>query len=361
MSAPAPAKAARRAPPAAAIAFIQRALEKAGIPAASGKRIGELMTAADLAGNDAHGIFRLPQYIRRIEAGGVNPRPAIKVTHTASATALVDGDNGMGHLVVDTAAKTAIAAARECGVAWVGIHRSNHAGAAGVYASLAAEAGMVGIYAAVASANHMAVWGGIDPMLGTNPIAMAVPVPGRHPVVLDIATTVTSYGNVKNHELLGIPMPEGWMVSRIDGRPITDASKSAEGLLLPIGGYKGSGLNILIGLLAGTLNGAFFGKAVVDFNAHPEMSTNTGQFYLALDIARFRTPAEFGRDAAATLDELRASQPVPGGGPIRLPGDERARRQSERARDGIAIPPPLMKNLDALADRLGIARLETSA
>jgi LDH2 family malate/lactate/ureidoglycolate dehydrogenase len=353
--------AARRAKPAAVVAFIQRSFEKVGVPAADAKRIGELMVAGDLAGNDAHGVFRLPQYVRRIEAGGVNVRPNIKVRRTATATAIIDGDNGMGHLVVDTAAKTAIAAARETGVAWVGMHDSNHAGAAGVYASLAADEGMVGIYAAVASANHMAVWGGIDPMLGTNPIAIAVPCPGRHPVVLDIATTVTSYGNVKSHELQGIPMPEGWMVSKIDGKPITDASKSAEGLLLPIGGYKGSGLNIMIGLLAGTLNGAFFGKTVVDFNASPEAKTNTGQFYLALDIARFRPPAEFGRDAAATLDELRSSKPAPGGGPVRLPGDERAKRQGERSRDGIAIPAALMKNLDALADRLGVVRLETSA
>lgn len=357
----APATGGRRALPAAVVAFIQSAFEKVGVPAADGKRIGELMVAGDLAGNDAHGVFRLPQYIKRIESGGVNTKPIIKVTKTAAATALIDGDNGMGHLVVDTAVKTAVAAAKECGVAWVGMHNSNHAGAAGVYASLAAEQGMVGIYAAVASANHMAVWGGAEPMLGTNPIAMAVPVPGRHPVVLDIATTVTSYGNVKNHELLGIPMPEGWMVSMIDGKPITDASKSSEGLLLPIGGYKGSGLNILIGLLAGTLNGAFFGKSVVDFNADPGAKTNTGQFYLALDITRFRPPEAFAKDAVRTLDELRSSKPMPGGGAIRLPGDERIKRQTERSRDGVSIPAPLMKNLDALANRLAIARIETMA
>ena len=129
--------------------------------------------------------------------------------------------------------------------------------------------------------------------------------------------------------------------------------------MLPIGGYKGSGLNIMIGLLAGTLNGAFFGKTVVDFNADPGAKTNTGQFYLALDIARFRPPHDFARDAGATLDELRSSKTVPGGGPIRLPGDERVKRQVERSRDGVSIPAPLQKNLDALADRLGIARIET--
>ena len=218
---------------------------------------------------------------------------------------------------------------------------------------------MVGIYAAVASANHMAAWGSLEPTLGTNPIAIAVPCPDRPPVVLDIATTITSYGNVKNHELLGLPLAEGWMVSQIDGKPITDPKRSAEGVLLPIGGYKGSGLNIMIGLLAGTLNGAFFGRNVIDFTANPQVKTNTGQFYVALDVSRFRAMSEFGRDANATLDELRASKPVPGGGPVRLPGDERAKRQLERSRDGIAIAAPLLKQLDALAERQGIAQLET--
>jgi len=349
----------RHAKPAAIVSFIQQAMEKAGLSASDGKRIGELMVAADLAGNDAHGIFRLPQYIRRIEAGGVNTRPNIKVTKTAAATALIDGDNGMGHLVVDTAAQTAIAAARESGIGWVGIHNSNHAGAAGVYASLAAEQGMIGIYAAVASANHMAAWGSIEPTLGTNPIAIGVPCGDRPPVVLDIATTITSYGNVKNHELLGKTMPEGWMVSKIDGKPITDPKRSGEGVLLPIGGYKGSGLNIMIGLLAGTLNGAFFGRNVVDFNADPAARTNTGQFYAALDVERFRPLSEFAADANNALDELRASKPIPGGGPVRLPGDERAKRQQERTAEGVTIPAALMRQLDQLTQRLGLSKLET--
>ncbi len=149
------------------------------------------------------------------------------------------------------------------------------------------------------------------------------------------------------------------MVSKIDGKPITDASKSAEGLLLPIGGYKGSGLNIMIGLLAGTLNGAAFGKDVVDFTANPEAPTNTGQFYLALDVARFRPLGEFAAEANATLDYLRATKPIPGGGPVKMPGDERAKRQQDRSKGGINVPAPLMKQLDALADKQGNGRLDT--
>ena len=109
------------------------------------------------------------------KAGGFNKRPNITVTRSAPATALVDGDNAMGHLVMSRAAETAIAIARETGVSWVGVRRSNHAGPAGLYAEMPAAHGMIGIYAAVANANHMAVWGGADPLLGTNPLAIGVP------------------------------------------------------------------------------------------------------------------------------------------------------------------------------------------
>src|ERR1700730_13753605 len=134
--------------------FIQDALTKMGLPAADAAKVAELMTEADLTGADAHGVFRLPQYVRRLRAGGVNPRPAITVKKTAPATALIDGDNGMGHLVMAQPDASAVEVARACGVGWVGARRSNHAGAAGVYAALPLAHHMVGIYSVVASAHH---------------------------------------------------------------------------------------------------------------------------------------------------------------------------------------------------------------
>src|SRR5580692_7030369 len=132
-----------RVPPAAIAGFIADALAKAGLPAADAAKVAELMTEADLTGADAHGVFRLPQYVRRLRAGGVNPRPAISVKQTAPATALVDGDNGMGHLVMSRAAETAIALARDAGVSWVGVRKSNHAGTAGIYAEMPTHHGMI--------------------------------------------------------------------------------------------------------------------------------------------------------------------------------------------------------------------------
>jgi LDH2 family malate/lactate/ureidoglycolate dehydrogenase len=315
------------------------------------------MLEADLTGADAHGVFRLTQYVQRIRAGGVNPRPDIRVDRTAAATALVDGDNGMGHLAVARAAETAVELARESGVAWVGVHRSNHAGAAGVYAEIPVRHGMIGIYSAVASANHMPIWGGAEPLLGTNPIALALPAGEEAPVVLDIATSVVSYGTVKSHRLQGKPMQEGWMVDTATGAPITDPARSADGLLLPIGGYKGSGLSLILGLLCGPLNGALFGRDVVDFNAEQGRTSNTGQFVLALDVARFRPLEEFSREIDRHVRDLRASQPLPGTEAIRLPGEQRRRRRAERLRNGVPLPPQLVAELDALATELAISPL----
>lgn len=344
--------------PAAALAdFMARAFGAAGLPAADAVVVAGLMAEADLVGADAHGVFRLPQYIRRIEGGAVNRTPSIAVDRTAAATALVDGDNGMGHLVMRRAAEVAAELAGEAGVGWVGVRRSNHAGPASLYATMPLAHGMIGIYSAVASANHMAPWGGVDLLLGTNPLAVAIPAGDAPPIVLDIATTVVSYGTVKNYALQGRTMPEGWMIDRTTGRPITDPAQSGQGVLLPIGGYKGAGLALVLGLLAGTLNGAGVGRAVVDFNADDRTPADTGHFILALDVRRFIDPAVFAAAVVAHLDELRASAPLPGADPIRLPGEERARRRAERTRTGIPIPPALASTLDRLGERLGIGAL----
>ncbi len=166
----------------------------------------------------------------------------------------------MGHLVVARAAETAIELARECGVAWVGCRMSGHAGAAGVYAALPLKADMVGLYSAVANANHMPLAGGADPVLGTNPLAIENAASKEPPVVLDIATSIVSYGTIKNHRLQNKPLQNGWMIDPKTGEAALDPHKSAEALLLPMAGYKGAGLALTFGLLAGTLNGALFGR-----------------------------------------------------------------------------------------------------
>ncbi|MEA2950123.1 MAG: L-2-hydroxycarboxylate dehydrogenase, partial [Alphaproteobacteria bacterium] len=249
------ARTSDRVPVTAITGLIEDALATSGLPAGDAAKVAVLMTEADLTGADAHGVFRLPQYVRRLKAGGVNPRPDIRVTKTAPATAMVDGDNGMGHLVMARAAETAIELARATGIGWVGARNSNHAGAAGIYPEMCVQQGMVGIYAAVSTLNHMAPWGGAEALMGTNPIAIGIPAGKEAPVLLDIATSVSSFGNIRQHLARNEPLQEGWVVHSKTGEPITDPKKVGEGVLLPIGGHKGSGLALMIGLLAGVLNG----------------------------------------------------------------------------------------------------------
>jgi L-2-hydroxycarboxylate dehydrogenase (NAD+) len=336
--------------------LIKDALAAAGLPPGDAAKVAELMTEADLTGADGHGIFRLPQYVRRFKAGGFNPRPRIKVSRTAPATALVDGDNAMGHLVMNRAANEAIAIARESGVAWVGVRRSNHAGPAGLYAEMPVNHGMIGLYAAVANANHMAVWGGTEHLLGTNPLAIGVPT-REGPMVLDMATTVVSYGTVKKYALQGLQMPVGWFVDAKTGEPLTDPARSSEGVLLPVGGYKGSGLAIMLGLLAGVLNGAAFGRDVVDFNADDASETDTGHFMVAIDIARFTPLATFTAEVDRHMRDLRHSKRLPGVEAIRLPGERRQQCKAERERDGVPLADALVAQLDKLAAQLNIATL----
>jgi L-2-hydroxycarboxylate dehydrogenase (NAD+) len=349
-------KSITRFPVAAVAGLIADAMVKSGLPLADAAKVAELMLEADLIGADAHGVFRLPQYVARLQLGSTNARPNIKVERTAPATALVDGDNGMGHLVVARAAETAIALARDNGIGWVGVRMSNHAGAAGVYATLPLKADMIGLYSAVANANHMPLAGGAETVLGTNPLAIAIPAGEEPPLVLDIATSIVSYGTIKNHRLQNIPLQPTWMVDPATGAAVTDPQKSGAALLLPMGGYKGAGLALMLGMLAGALNGALFGRDCIDFNAEPGKVTNTGQFVVALDPARFQPLAHFKAEVDRHIRELRASKPLPGES-VRLPGVERAARRADRLAHGLPLAPELLAELDKLAAELGIEPL----
>ena len=337
-------------------AFIARAFEVVDVPSADAKIIAELMTRADVNGSEGHGIFRLPQYIRRIKGGAVNVRPNIRIEREAAAMAVVHGDNGMGHLVMRYATEIAIAKAKTSGVAWVGANWSNHAGPASLYAAMPLEHDMIGLYMAVGSANHLPPWGGLEMLLSTNPLAVAVPAGEEPPIVLDMATTVAAYGKVKTKAQRGEQMPVGWMMDR-QGQPLTDPRRANEGFLLPIGDYKGYGLALIIGLLSGTLNRAAMGKDVVDFNADDTTPTNTGHAIVAISLEAFGGVTEFKRSVDALARDLRASKRLPGVDRIWLPGEQSRAKREDHTRHGVTVPPALLASLNQLADELRVARL----
>jgi LDH2 family malate/lactate/ureidoglycolate dehydrogenase len=334
--------------------FVAAAFARLGVPSADAETAAGLMVAADLFGYDTHGVFRLRQYVDRLRGGGLNPWPQVTVVTETAATALVDGDNGLGHLALGFATELAMRKAGEAGIGWVGVRNGNHAGPAALYVRPQTERAMIGLAAAVGSANHVPPFGGSGLLLGTNPIAVAVPAGRDEPFVLDMATTVAAVGKIKTLAQRGEAMPEGWMVGR-DGRPLTDPNRREEGFLLPIGGAKGYGLALAIGLLAGVLNGAAFGRNVIDFTKDTAGAANTGQFVAALRIDAFGDPEAILADVDRAFAELRASRPLPGHDPVRIPGQGRGATYRERQAAGLPLHPSLLAELGRIAAELEIA------
>jgi LDH2 family malate/lactate/ureidoglycolate dehydrogenase len=348
---------ARRTPAAAILSLMTDAFRACGLPHADARIVADAMLDADLSGSDAHGIFRLAGYVKQLQSGIFNPRADIKVIERSPATALVDGDHGMGHLVMTYAANLAVELARASGCGWVGVRRSNHSGAGSTYCTIPVAHGMVGIYSAVSSSNFMAPWGGAVPLLGTNPIAVGIPAGKEPPVVLDIATSVVSNGQIRTYANSGKPMPEGWVISRADGQPITDGRKLDQGMFVPMSTYKGSGLAIVLGLLGGPLNRAAFGRDVKDANSPAQHESNTGHFIIALDVARFLPLDAFKAEIDRHIYDLASSRKLPGVDEIRIPGQGRQARRADRQKNGVPLAAGLIKQIDELAKTLNIAPL----
>ena len=343
--------------------FVAAAFISLGVPEEDAATVAGLMVEADIQGYDTHGTFRLRQYMNRLRDGGTNARAQVTIAQERDATAIVDGDNGLGHLAMRFAAELAMDKAEKHGIGWVGVRNGNHAGPASLYVRMPLARDMIGLYGAVGNANHVPPFGGTQLLLGTNPIAIAVPAGNAPPFVLDMATTVAAVGKIKMLAQRGEMMPEGWMIGR-DGKPLTDPARQKEGFLLPIGGAKGYGLAMAIGLLAGILNGAAFGKDVVDFTNDTVSPTNTGQFIAAISVAAFADVATFKATVDAVFASMRESDTLPGHDVVRIPGDRHEAIHKDRVAHGIPLHPNLLKVLSEIAAELQIddlARSETES
>jgi LDH2 family malate/lactate/ureidoglycolate dehydrogenase len=216
---------------------------------------------------------------------------------------------------------------------------------------------MIGLYFAVGSSNHLPPWGGSESLLGTNPMAVAVPALEEPPIVLDMSPTVAAYGKVRLKAQRGEQMPVGWMIDK-EGKPLTDPKRADEGHLLPIGDYKGSGLSLIIGLLAGALNRAALGREVIDFVKEAGKPTNTGQAIAALSVDAFLPRVEFKRAVDQVVRDIRNSPRLPGVERIWLPGEQSHAKLLDRRAHGVPMPKALRESLDAVARDLAIAPLD---
>jgi LDH2 family malate/lactate/ureidoglycolate dehydrogenase len=292
----------------------------------------------------------VPVYAERLRTGVLNPHPRPRVVRRDGAVALVDGDSGPGQVAAVMATDLSIHLAREHGVGIVSVRRSGHYGAAGYYAIRAAEAGLVGI--SMTNTEPLVIpYGGAGAALGTNPIAFAAPTPDGV-FNRDMATSQVAMNKIFNARSEGRAIPEGWGV---DGRgePTTDPDAAAFGV--PLGGYKGYGLALMVEVLCGVLAGAGVRGGVGNLYSGGRERQNSGHFHLALDPERTVGRAAFAGVLGGMLDELRAIPPAPGFDEVLVAGDPEDRARAERERTGIPIEPALWARLCELSDELGVS------
>ena len=317
-----------------------------------------VLVMSDARGIESHGVARLPQYVKLIDAGVLDPAASPVIERETNSTALVDARNGMGQVAGDYAMRLAIAKAHRCDVGVVTVRNSNHYGIAGYYAMMALEHDLIGV-SLTNSSPLVAPTGGRSAMVGTNPIAVAVPTGDGSPFVLDMATSTVPVGRLEVHARKGLPLRPGWAID-VEGNPTEDATAGRRGALLPLGGtaatggYKGYGLGVLVDLLTGVLAGGLYGVSIGglwDATAPSDL----GHFFLALNPAAFGPLDRFQARARDLLAALRAGETAPAVPEILVAGDLERRAHEDARANGVRLYHTVVQALNELGRRFGLA------
>ena len=344
--------------------FIQQVFLSIGCSEADALLASQVLISADLRGVDSHGIARLSGYVRLYDNGRLNPKPIVKIIHETPSTAVIDGDKGLGLVVAPKAMEIAMEKAEKVGSGWISVQNSNHFGIAGYHAMKALHKDMIG-WAMTNAAPLVTPTFSKEKLLGTNPIAVAVPAAENPPFVADFATTAVAYGKMEILQRKGAPAPLGWVQDK-DGNPTDDANAVKNGgALLPLGGdrehgsHKGYGLGAIVDIFSGVLSGANFGPWVPPFatagfmSAGEQVGKGTGHFLGAMRIDGFRPADEFKADMDKWINRFKAAPAVDGKNVI-IPGDPERELEAERKANGINLLEPVVNDLNALATRFGI-------
>lgn len=338
--------------------LVTRVLTGEGLPSDHASIVAECLVRADLRGVDTHGIGRLPGYVDRLRRGLVNPRPALAARRVAAAAASLDGDDGFGFVVGSRAMGEAAAIASEAGVGIVSVRRSTHFGMAASYALMGIERGLVTLVVTNASPG-LAPWGGRTALVGTSPLAFAAPAGTTVPFVLDMSPAVVARGKIRKAAQLGQPIPEGWALDAT-GRPTTDAAAALEGVLLPIGAHKGSGLSIMMDILAGVLSGAAYAGGVGDQYLDLDRPQDVGHLFLVMRPDLFISIDEYRERIDRLVERIHGCEPAAGFDEVLVPGEIEAREERRRTRDGIPFFPEQLKGVEELARGLGLEPLRAA-
>lgn len=322
------------------------------------------LIAADIRGIDSHGVARLSGYVRLWDAGRVNASPAIRIVHETPSTAVVDGDAGLGLVVAPFAMQVAIDKAKIAGTGWVSVRNSNHFGIAGHHAMMALEQDMIGMAMTNASA-LVAPTFSVERMLGTNPIAVAIPAGEQPPFVADFATTTAANGKLEILQRKQADAPLGWVQDQ-QGYPSTDASiLKKQGALLPLGSdrdhgsHKGYALGSIVDIFSAVLSGASYGPWAPPFPAYVPMPEHMpgeglGHFFGAMRIDAFRPADEFKQHMDNWIARFRMARPAEGHEKVLIPGDPEREMETIRMKEGIPLVDSVAADLEQLAARFSL-------
>lgn len=336
--------------------FVTDLIAAHGVSRDDASIVAECLVRADLRGVDTHGIMRLPGYLDRLRRGLINPRPRLEFVMRSPVAAHLDGDDGFGFVVATRAMAKAIEIAKDYGIGVVSAKRSTHFGMAASYLLQAIDAGYIAFVFTNAS-RAMPPWGGREALLGTSPFAVGAPGGEAGPFVLDMAPSVAARGKIRKALRLGQPIPEDYALDA-QGRRTTDPAEALKGVVLPMGGPKGSGLSMLMDILGGVISGSAYAGDVGNQYKDYDRPQNVGHFFLAMKPDLFLGSGEEYRNRMdVLLTRVRSAPRAEGFDEILVPGEPEARHEAVRTRTGIPYPAKDLEPLQQEARSVGVTPL----
>ncbi|MDA8244194.1 MAG: Ldh family oxidoreductase [Elusimicrobia bacterium] len=349
--------------------FMKDVFKGLGVPPAEAAVCADVLITADKLGIESHGVSRLkPIYYDRIKDGILSPRTRFEIVRQGPAVAVVDGHNGMGHVIGKRAMELAIRKARRCGIAMVAVRNSTHYGIAGYHALLAAKAGMIGLTGTNARPSVAPTFG-VEAMMGTNPITFAIPTDEKFPFLLDCATSITQRGKIEVLAKLGQKMPKGWVIgsrgeAKTDSLAVLNDIIAGTAALVTVGGigeemagYKGYGYATAVEILSSALQQGAYMKMLSGRDAKGrKIPYPIGHFFIAIDVAAFTAPAAFKRTAGAILRELRASKKMPGARRIYTAGEKEHLALLRARKKGVPLNEETQREVLAMREELGLSK-----
>jgi LDH2 family malate/lactate/ureidoglycolate dehydrogenase len=333
--------------------FAERVLLAENVPPAKARLMADSLVAANLRGVDSHGILLLPHYVEQLRAGNIDPLTDGRIAGESAACLVYDGMHGIGQHIASICCDHATRLSRQHGIGVVSARNSSHFGAAAFWALRISRVGMAGMVMTNASA-IVAPWQGRDGRIGTNPICLSVPSAGKGGWLLDMATTTVAKNKIVQAAARGeTTIPAGWAMDS-EGNPTRDAAEALRGLLMPLGGYKGSGLGMMVEILCGVLSGGAIGTEVGGLHLK-NRTMDTSHFFLAIDIARFMPLQQFQERMERLIGTVKSTRPAQGFDEILVAGDPEWRAEQKRRQDGIPMDESLRKRLEALTAGVGVS------